>query len=407
MAKTLNLKRFSNLAVLKQIEFGLLLRFLRPYSDHLAQRNLPLCSNQDEFDYDELAKILMSPRTDTPEEMLDALYFVDALLGLDVYDRLLEEATRVGAEVAGSQIAPADLTIIVWLEDREILERIHAEQFRTKQRKFESYFCSGPQIPPMPAVSDVLQAGLENDLNEWFDTKKKGRGTKVFPFVKEDEVWFLIRHGQRIKREGTIKSDGEANSIFYRPEKFDVLIYYANKGELALHADTMGEKQAYCRYIGRHLFGNDNYFRMDDPVAKYTLDPLIEQGRGALICSDVDGIEHIRLVELYIEHKSGQKDIEIRRADDAFTVLENLKRSLSEEANSTTLTKAKFKVLFEGTEKERIVDITPPNIASFEHDSDSEFVYAWLASRGFLVQDRQRESMDEPQVVLTTAGEPG
>lgn len=397
------LKRFSNAAVLKNIDFRLLHRFLHAHKDYLADCGFRWSDDPHEFDYDELARILMSPTVDAPEDMLDALYFVDNLSDAETFDRILNEAIEAGLDVSDPDISPQDLTIIVWMKKPEILERVHAEQFRVKQRKFESYFCVDAEIPDMPAITDAMQTALEFDLNESYETKKKGRGTKVFPFVKENGVWFLVRHGQRINREGTIGANGEPGSIFYRPEKFDVLIYYPLRGELAIHTATLGEKEAYCKYFGKHLFGRDNFFCFDSPVSKYTLEPLIYDGRGALVCSDIDGIEGIRLVELQIQHESGQRDVEIRRANDVFLALDNQGRSLQDEIGSTNLIKAKFKIMFRGADKERTIEVGPPNTASYDHDADGDLVQEWLLKRGFINNQNIEEPTDEPESVLTTS----
>jgi len=36
-------------------------------------------------------------------------------------------------------------------------------------------------------------------------------------------------------------------------------------------------------HLGKHAFGDERFFRFDDPVAKYTLRPLIDKGRCTLL----------------------------------------------------------------------------------------------------------------------------
>ena len=406
MAQSLKLKRFTNVAVLKRIEFSLLLEFIESddrIKTFLVERGLVWTTDPRQFDYNQLARILMSPSVETPDELLDALYFVDGLADPEYYDRILEEAHKAGINLGAEDPSPEDLALRAWLADRNILERVHADQHRVRPKKFQSYFARRDSYFDFDHPSDIVLSKLEDDLDEWFDFKKKGRGTKVFPFFKSDGAWFLVRHGQRIKREGTLEADGESGSIFYRPEKFDVLIYYPDKGELAIHADTKGEREAYCRCLGTHLFGDADFFRFDDAVAKYTLQPLIELGRDALACSDVEGIKHIRLYELHIKHKSGQKDIEARKADDVFQALADQQRVLKGEQGSITLVRAKFKVTFDGG-KERAVTIEPPNVASFDRESDNAVIHEWLGRCGFIyTHDNEEAGHDEPDPVLEAA----
>ncbi len=43
---------------------------------------------------------------------------------------------------------------------------------------------------------------LERDLDDWYEQKKRGRRSRVFVFPKEDAIWFMVRHGDPLRREG-------------------------------------------------------------------------------------------------------------------------------------------------------------------------------------------------------------
>ena len=403
MAQSLRLKRFTNVALLKRIDFGLLTQFFgsKPhFVAFLGEHGIACTHDADAFDFEALARLFMTPDASTPEDLLDALYFVDNLADPECSDRILEECARAKIDLGGTDLSPEDLALKAWLLAPNILQRIHAEQYRTRPEKFESYFANSPEVLEAPAAG--VLAALEADLNEWFDFKKKGRGARVFPFPCDDAVWFLVRHGQRIKREGTVEADQKSGSVFYRPEMFDVLIYYPATGELAIHTETKGERRAYCRFFGKHLFGNIDFFRFENPLSKYTLAPLITSGRDALACSDVAGLEHIALVELHIERDSEQTDVEVRRADDVLLALSDQDRDLAEEAEVITLVKAKFHVGFAGG-KERTVVIEPPRTASFDRQSDNAIIHDWLSRRGFIeVGNAVEADHAEPDAVLAT-----
>lgn len=49
--------------------------------------------------------------------------------------------------------------------------------------------------------------------------------------MKPDFVWFLVRHGEAFTRESIIK-DGESSSVYYSPEKYDLLVYNPETGEI-------------------------------------------------------------------------------------------------------------------------------------------------------------------------------
>jgi len=398
------LKRFANVAVLKRINPKLLTEFLTPFQNFLVdRRGLAWPDDSIDLDHTRLAEILMSPTEDTPDELLDALYFVDNLTDGDCYDRLLEEAHEAGIDLGTDDPSPEDLTLRIWLVDRNILERVHAEQYRVRPKTFRSFF-SYETNPHDWAYPDAdAHKALESNLNTWFDFKRKGRGARVFFFPKDDGVWMLVRHGQRIRREGTVEFDGDSGSVFYRPEKFDVLIYYPEAGELAIHAETKGERGIYCSLFGRHLFDDAEFFRFENPIAKYTLEPLVDLGQDAMACSDVDGIAYIHLYELHMQYASAQKDIEIRRADNVFRALAEQQRDLEKQRGGMTLLRAKFKITFVGG-RQRMATIEPPNIASFDRETDNSMIGNWLARRGFILTDRTEEYGDvESGVTLEVA----
>ncbi len=76
--------------------------------------------------------------------------------------------------------------------------------------------------------------------------------------MKEDFVWFLVRHGESFTRESIIK-DGEPSSLFYRPKKYDVLVYGPENGETRMNARSKGEKELYRTKFGFRLFGGTKF----------------------------------------------------------------------------------------------------------------------------------------------------
>jgi len=265
-------------------------------------------------------------------------------------------------------------------DPKATLERLHAERYLVRPRSFESCLSTGTVLPDLHHPADAVLQALEDDLNDWFDTHKRGRGTRVFPFVKEDGVWFLIRHGEPFKREGTIEN-GESSSVFYRPEKFDVLIYNPALGELAIHAGTKGEKKAYCKYLGKHLFGSETFFAFEGVDGKYSLEPIRTDGAACLVCRDIERIDGVQLAELQFRHSGHLYHVEIHKADDVFAALDSIARQIPP---SAVLLRASFKVSFTGTVRPRTVVIRPPNLTMYDRESDSALLERWMIARGFI-----------------------
>jgi len=382
MARSFQLKRFSRPATLKSIDVSLLRRFLTPHRAFFDARGLDVTELATGFDYDGLARLLMTPDVDAPEQLLDALFFVDELAHDGLFDALYDRAVQSGVPVGrDSEISPADLAVLVWLEMPEVLERFHAEQFLTRPKRFESFVSPLTAPVDLPGVSEDICRCMEADLNAFFETHRKGRGTRVFPFVREDGIWFLVRHGQPIRREGTVEPDGGSKNIYYRPETFDVLVYFPEDSELTIHTSTKGECAAYCRVFGEHVFGDSDFFRFSDAAPRYALSRILRQGRDALVCSDIEGIEAVRLVELQVRHGGGLGHREIHRADDVFDALDDIGRDMPADARPI---RAGFKVLFSDSNRWRTVTLCVPNAAVYDRDSDGEIVNHWLRQRGFL-----------------------
>lgn len=397
MATSLKLKHFSNPAALKQIDRVSLFGLLYPFNDFLKSRD-PQVIVDEKIDYERLSKILMSPGPDTPMHLMEALFLIEETANIESPDLILDRAAEHDIDLGYlADATSADLAVAVWLKSPGLLEAIHAEGFIVKAKKFDSYFSTSMSLPHYPAESNELIRAVEQDLDKWFETRKRGIGSKVFMFNREDKIWFLVRHGELFKREGVLNGS-ESTSIFYRPEKYDVLFYWPEYGELAIHSASEKDQIEYCKILGKHLFGSQTFFDTSGRE-KYTLEPLRIDGRSALSCSDVAGIESISLTELHWRFKSGQMHIQIHKANDVFGALSRNNFTIPEDA---TLIKASFKIKFKGSKSARTVTIRLPSAAIFGRDLDADIVNEWLQKRGFINQVVSQECAND-QIEQTMA----
>ena len=388
---TFNPRSFTNPGRLRTIAPARLIPFFAPWQGYLAARGVVLPTAPDaDFPYDDLCGVLMSPDENVPREMVDALYYVHETASDEDIDALLAMAAGAGVVIEHDpETTVADVAVQIWLAHPELLQSLHAETVAFNQKSF-IYFAGsrgGPRA--FPALTEARRLRLQGILDDWFDQKRRGRGSKVFAFSRGSRVWLLVRHGLPMRREGGHRDDGETSTQFYRPQQHDVLIYDTDLDEMGVHATTKGERDLYLTAFGSVLFGRDDYF---PPAAKFTLDPLIELGPDSLVCDDIEGIEAIRLVE-YQRYWGGQrKQIEVRKATNIFAAFGD--------AWSVTLTGpltlAVFKITFAGASKERTVTIRLPNIAKYERDDDSDLIEAWLRARGFCRQSPLEADDDAP-----------
>jgi hypothetical protein len=380
---TYNLRHFSNPATLRSVAPERLLSFLSPYRGFLAGRGyeIPAAYAGEQIEYQRLIDIFMSPSEATPRELLDALFLVDEMSTHDGMDALIEAASRESIALDdGDEHSPADIAIQVWLQNSDILERKHAEQFLFKPKSFEYYQTNRDEPPVFASLPSATRQRLERELDDWFEEKRRGRGCRVFAYPDDREVRFLVRHGEPFKREESL-AGADVSSVCYRPLKYDVVVYDRRLGELRINARLVGEKKLYRQLFGKHLFDDENCF---PGTAKYTLEPLREYGADALACGDIDGIESIVLTEVDFAWGGAHGEVEIRKAADVFAALESRGRSMPERAR---IIKAVFKVKFADSNTPRSVKIRPCNIAEYTRDSDAGLLEQWLQLRGFIINE--------------------
>jgi len=385
------LGRFSQPGLLREIDPENLWCLLAGYEKELAVLGftLPAPEAAATLDYEKLTDLLMES-DEFPPGLWDAFYFVHEMATAEGMDCLLDAVSQSSTVTIGkNNPTPGDMAIQVWLKDRELLERKHAEQFLEKARSFRSFCTSVTPIPPPHAATPEVTARMKNDLDDFFEKRKRGRHTKVFPYVRDDCVMFLVRRGDPFERRGSINNKGESVGVYYWPEKFDVLVLKPEAGELRINARNKGERAEYRKVFGRHLYGNDNFFGVE---SKYTLEPLRTVGRDSL--APINGMLGVRLIEVWFFWGGTCHEVEIREADDIFEAYRARGLAFPEKPE---IVKARFNVLFPGSEKPRAVTITPPNEAQFMRDGDSVLIEKWMEQRGFIVKTEEPPTKHEPK----------
>lgn len=391
---TYNLRRFAQPDILKHIKPDNLISFLKRYEDYLLGRGFSFDLNEDgELDFKSLSKILLEPSDDIDISFVEALFFIQEMSDDEHFEHMneLAEANNVDTHDTST---PADLALALWLHNPELLKRPHAEILLLKPKSF-MYFLSKHPAPEQFDVPNqsILQA-LEKEMDDWFSKNKRGNGCRILAVSasEEDKVYFMIHHGMPFKREGKIES-GKSQTIFYRPEFHDVLIYDRFSNELAIFNKSGAKKERvmYLDLFSQHLFGQSDYFPSDD---KYTLKPLLNDGENALACADIPHLEEVKLVEIQLQFRGAYNDRQTYRSNDLFASLKSRERSLPTFGD---LVSASFSVKFENAKRARTIKIRTPNIANFDRKEDSHLIELWLRNRGF-VKMADQESLSEEQL---------
>lgn len=373
---------FSRIDCLKAISPKCLIQFLSPYTEFLSSKgfNLKNGARTGRFDCSALTRLLMTSDCGTSNKLVNSLHCICEVARSRAMDRLLEEAAMLGISLDDPGLSPADLAVLVMLRDSRVFERIYAEQFLVKPRTLVYFQGSRSKVMFVEPSMCTIRA-LEQDLNHWFESMQQGSGCRVYVYHRKDGIWFMVWHGAHYRREGCIEH-GESSCICYRPERYDVLIYQPGTDELQINAGTRGEREVYRKLFGRHLFLDDNHF---PGTSKYTLDPLQINKEKVLVCSDVPGMEYVKLYRLEFCIDGPLRSIETVEAEDVFAAIAADDIVISSRAR---FSEAWFSIKFTDSKSPRSVSIRPSNMIHYQRESDCKAVDLWLRLRGFVLGSR-------------------
>ncbi len=271
------------------------------------------------------------------------------------------------------------MALYAWLTDPRILQSLHTELAASKPRRFEKSYGKRPAWPDTSAERLVA---LEDALNDWFDSLNKGRGVQVMVYRRAGTVSFHLRHGELLKRDCALRNNGMTRRIVYRPERYDFADYTPGEGELRIHAETRREKTIYRKLVGKFCFDDEHFFLLDDGRDRFTLEPIREYGRDALVCGDVDGLEWARLKELHTM-LPGRKDYRevFKSGHCLFDDWENHGKRFGEES---VFTRATFQIRVTGLPRPRSLTVCTPNVTIYDRSSSLERLFTqWLKNRQF------------------------
>lgn len=223
---------------------------------------------------------------------------------------------------------------------------------------------------------------LEDDLNDWFDSLNKGRGVQVMYYVQDGTISFHLRHGELLKRDTALKNNGMTRRIVYRPERYDFLDYTPNERMLKIHSETKRENAVYRNRIGKHCFGDENYFFVGDGRKQYTLDPIREQGRDAIVCRDISGLEWVRLKELQTLIPDQNNYCEIFKSEHC--LFDEWDRIGPRYRDTSEFTRASFLIQIAGLARPRSLTICLPDVTIYDRGRKIDKLFSlWMKNRKF------------------------
>jgi hypothetical protein len=388
----LKLKSFANPDLLKRIQLQSLTRLLWPHRLFFNMKAFALPNDDtQEFDYLALAGILAQPDEAMPADLVEALHLIGNYSADEHFDMLLDLAQAAELAVDGETTAP-DLATRLYLHDSQILERKEREQLFAKRKTFESYRAANPEVAIVVNELPFDLSPLETDLDQYFLSKKRGIGCRIIRKDSPREVRFLVQHGQPCKREPSRKGS-QSTCAFFRPEKTDIIILDIAHNEMRINASNIPDFREYRALLGRHLFGDENWFVF---VEKYTLDPLKKEGQAALAFRDIEGIECVLLREIEYVRPGAFEYVEIHRGDDLFQAWALINREVEKDVH---IRRAVFGIKLFGEKKARAVTIKAGHKSGYDRGEEATMIEDWLRARGFVLTDERTQDAEADSAV--------
>ncbi len=389
-----NLNLFTHAATFRRMKPEFLCRWLEPARDYLQGRGfvLPPSGTFVPIDYERLAGIFMEPDGAMPRELMHSASLIHEMSTENAMNDLLDGArhARLNLDV-GDDPDPVDVAVRVWLLSPAVLEELHQMHQLDRPRGFVHFVTEREPDPDFDGPTDQQKADLEAELAEWFFQAKRGRHAKVWMYRRPGEYWFLVRHGLASKRQEVVSAGG-ADTLIFRPGEYDVLVYNRERGELRVHGCNPREVEVLRSLFGKHIFQDEDFF---PGGAKFTMAPLVEDGRRSLACADIPGIESITLTEVQV-FTGGRDWLRVSyQAPDVFTKVEEEKVILPE---ADLLVRASFSVRFTDSKKHRTIKILGTNKLSVLRDGDTILIERWLDARGFIIKRGADEEQPEEVV---------
>jgi hypothetical protein len=368
--------KFANAEMVSRIRADVLLAWLLPRRVYFEGRGVRLVP---QVDCAKLAEVLRDPTPDMPLELLEALY---AFRGLDSeagMDALMEEAKRRGLDLGlGPDATPLDVVVRAWSRDRQLVELVRARHAVRRGRSFQYFTTDANPVPEFTGpTADQLRL-IEEGLEPFYVATSRGPGARVFAWPDRNRWRFVVQHGRVCKCEEAM-DNGQPTSVFFRPRHRDVLVLDPARGEIGVNSCNDAERRVLLRKFGRCLFGRPDFFPGTD---KYTVFPILRDGRDCLACGDVPGIEGVKLTRVEFCRREEERHRTVQEGDDIFGLVERGRVKWPERLED--ITSATFQVRFRGARRPRRLTIMPCNRVIYGREEDWPLLERLMLARGFI-----------------------
>ena len=363
--------KFSRPNVLKKVKPANLLAVLKPFRGYLTERGFVWPkSDKEPIDYGNLAKVLTSPRPDTPPELVDNLELIDILADDQQLFEFEGDYHALVSELQEPEDTAADIALKILLYSPDVAWRAFDKRAVHVKRSLASFLASVDK--PFREPNKMRLKKLEAEMSPWFESKNRSNACRVHA-MQEDGSWaFIIRHGDPVSRVGTITDQGESSSVLFRPERLDVAFFSLQTCEWLI-SGSRTLKEMYQERFGEVLHGSH---RALSPSNRYTLEPL-RRGPDVLAESGIEGVRTAVLKEVTLLLPNGV-EMSLKKSD----VFAELMRQNEQHQDAIEFVEAKFGILLSNRRRWVQVVVSP---ARNSVSCSMSIVESWLEDRGFII----------------------
>jgi len=143
----------------------------------------------------------------TPADMIEALFHVSEVANDQGMEALLVVASKTGIELPEGDLTPADLALLIWLYDPDLLRRANCERIVLRFQSFYCFMNRTLEAPTFESPTDQVLNRIEDRTNHFNRNRQRGGGAAVWMYELGHEVAFLIRYGGSLKRDEVMEND--------------------------------------------------------------------------------------------------------------------------------------------------------------------------------------------------------
>ena len=135
-----HLPHFNDIAILRSIEPNRFRTFLLRFDNYLCSQGftIPETAEFTDTHLQRLIGIFNANDGSTPADMIEALFHISEVANDQGMEALLLVASKTGIELSEGDLTPADLALLIWLNDPDQLRRANCERIVLR---FQSFYC--------------------------------------------------------------------------------------------------------------------------------------------------------------------------------------------------------------------------------------------------------------------------